>query len=419
MARAAEYLNLPFDAAIQTFRSKLNLPTQRWDDLWSEQHARAFVVAGATRQDLLCDLRGAVDKTLAEGKTLADFRKEFTGICQRRGWEPRGGKAWRASVIYNTNLSTAYAAGHYQAMTSPAVLQARPYWRYLPSSSVHPRPEHMAWYNVVLPANHPWWNTHYSPNGWGCKCGVGSLDAAELAELEAAHPAGSAHPVRREAPPMEMRSYTNRRTGEVMQIPRGIDPGWDYNPGKAAWGERLSKEAMDGWAKQGADAWERLSPGDASTFGRPARLPLDTPSAPLGPATNTAEDVEATLTDLMDGPERVYSLETDGWRHDILVNAATLARHVDPARGQYLPLLLEALTDPYEVWLSFERHRGTGRVEIRQRVVKAVAPPSGKDRGLLVVAQAIGGMLEAWTMLPVRQLAYLNRQRVGRLVYGR
>ena len=30
------------------FRDKVNMPTRRWNDLWQGQHARAFVVAGAT-----------------------------------------------------------------------------------------------------------------------------------------------------------------------------------------------------------------------------------------------------------------------------------------------------------------------------------------------------------------------------------
>ena len=53
-----------FPAAEQYFRNKVNLPTQRWDDLMRGEHARAFVVAGATRDALLTDLREAVDAAI-------------------------------------------------------------------------------------------------------------------------------------------------------------------------------------------------------------------------------------------------------------------------------------------------------------------------------------------------------------------
>jgi len=169
MRASAEYMSLPFDEAIDFFRKKLSLPTAAWTDLWKEMHQRAFTVAGAMKPELLEDLRKAVDKGISEGTTLVDFRKDFDKTVQRYGWKYKGGKAWRTAVIFNTNLSTAYAVGNYRQMTDPDVLKARPYLRYVGSSSREPRSEHMQWYNLVLPADDPFWDTHYPPNGWGCK----------------------------------------------------------------------------------------------------------------------------------------------------------------------------------------------------------------------------------------------------------
>ena len=167
MLPSAEYINLPFDEAIEFFRGKINLPTRTWKDIWKAMHARSFVVAGAMKEDLIQDLREAVQKGIADGTTLAEFRKDFDGTIERTGWKYKGGKAWRTAVIFNTNLSTAYSIGNYQQMMDPAVLKARPYLRYVGSSSANPRPEHQKWANIILPADDPWWNSHYPPNGWG------------------------------------------------------------------------------------------------------------------------------------------------------------------------------------------------------------------------------------------------------------
>ena len=77
---AIDYGSLPFDEALAFFRAKLNLPTQRWDDLLGAAHDRAFVVAGAMKADLLVDLRAAVDKAMADGTTIETFRKDFNQI---------------------------------------------------------------------------------------------------------------------------------------------------------------------------------------------------------------------------------------------------------------------------------------------------------------------------------------------------
>ncbi|MDF7809924.1 DUF935 family protein [Hymenobacter sp. YC55] len=41
------------------------------------------------------------------------------------------------------------------------------------------RPEHRKWDNITLPASHPWWQSHYPPNDWNCRC-----DAVEVVDDE-------------------------------------------------------------------------------------------------------------------------------------------------------------------------------------------------------------------------------------------
>lgn len=413
MAASAEYSSLPFDEAIRYFRDKVDLPTQAWTDLWEGMHTRAFTVAGAVQDGLLCDLRRAVDKAISEGTTLESFRKDFDALVERHGWAHKGGRAWRSKVIYEANVSTAYSAGHYKRMTDPAVRAAMPYWRYVRSSSEHPRPEHLAWVNVILRWDDPWWDEHYPPNGWGCKCGVVAMTPRQVDRLQAEE-AGGAFPVRREAPAAAHRNWVNPASGEEIRVPRGVDPGWGYNPGRAAWGKPLSREVMDSWRAQGGSAWERLTGGNWESAGRPERLPARDPRAHLGPRLTSQAEMHDALRAILGGEERAYS-----WGGgSVLANAETLSRHMPPARSQYLPLLPELLEDPEEVWLAFERHRGTGMVVLRQRLIRVVRVEP--DRTLLAVAQARKGLMEAWTMIPLtKDKAYLQAQRSGMLLHSK
>lgn len=214
--------DLSFQEQIRFFRNKLNLPTEAWDDIWQAAHDRAFVVAGAMKADLLQDLREAVTKAIEKGTTLETFRRDFRSIVAKHGWTgwtgegSKGGEAWRTRVIYETNLRTSYAAGRWAQLTDPDVLKNRPYWRYVHNDSVlHPRPLHKRWgdMRLTLRFDDPFWQTHFPPNGWGCRCRVTAVTGPQDGDATAP-PAG----------------WNARDSAGVLP---GIDRGWAYAPGAA------------------------------------------------------------------------------------------------------------------------------------------------------------------------------------------
>ncbi|MEJ1411951.1 MAG: hypothetical protein RPU60_17415, partial [Candidatus Sedimenticola sp. (ex Thyasira tokunagai)] len=145
MAPKVKYGSLPFNKAVDYYRGKLRLPTAAWTDIWQGQHAKAFVVAGAMRDELLADLQASVGSAIEQGTTLQQFRKEFDQIVNRHGWGYKGGRNWRTRVIYETNLRQAYNAGREKQMQDPKLRKHRPYGLYKHNDSVeHPRPEHLA-----------------------------------------------------------------------------------------------------------------------------------------------------------------------------------------------------------------------------------------------------------------------------------
>jgi len=214
----------PFAEQVAFFRGKLGnlVPTARWDDVFKGEHDRGFMVAGALRADLLAALAGAVDRAIAEGRSLDGFRRDFRDIVTRMGWhgwtgeDSGAGQAWRTRMIYATNASTAYAAGRL------AQLQDFPFWVYLHSdSALNPRPQHLAWNGLTLPKDHQFWATHYPPNGWGCGCHVAGARSADGARRLGGNP-DKAIP--------DGWDQTSDKTGE----PPGIDRGWGYKPGGGA-----------------------------------------------------------------------------------------------------------------------------------------------------------------------------------------
>ena len=221
---AAFGFGTPFFEQLEFFRKKLNLPTQRWDDITQGAHDRAFIVAGAAKADLLDDLQQAMFSRMADGRGLEEFRKDFRRIVATNGWTgwtgegSAAGEAWRTKVIYQTNMATSYAAGRYQQLTDPEFLKLRPSWRYVHNDSVvHPRPLHQAWGDMRLTLRHddPFWATHFPPNGWGCQCRVVPAEAPAQGDAT--------------APPDGWQEIDPKTGAEV-----GIDKGFDYEPGANA-----------------------------------------------------------------------------------------------------------------------------------------------------------------------------------------
>lgn len=250
--------DVPFDEAIAFFRAKLNLPTRTWTDLWQDQHAAAFSVAGAMKADLIQDLRTAVDKAIAQGTTLQDFRRDFAAIVKRNGWSYRGSFEWRTRTIFETNLRMAYAAGKWQQ--AQATADEFPYLRYVAVLDDRTRPDHRTWHGTILPVGHPWWRTHYPPNGWGCRCTVQQVNDRDLRRR--------GWRVQPEAPrdplvPKQVRDIDGTRT---VQVPRGIDPGFAYNVGEARQGLPAAQIA----ARQVALKYADLDPPLAARFAQAA-----------------------------------------------------------------------------------------------------------------------------------------------------
>ncbi len=260
MAELAAVYRRPFAEQVAALRLRLGnqIPTGAWDDLWKSQHDRAFVVAGAMKADLLADLAAAVEKTIAGEGTLQSFRKDFREIVQRRGWyawtveDTDQGQAWRTKVIYQTNMRTSYMAGQHAQL----VKAGYKYWVYRHGGSADPRVEHLGWDGLILPADHPFWKTHYPPNGWGCSCYVLGARSMKAARRLGGNP---------DIVLPEGWAALKPATGE----PHGIGKGWGYAPGRS-----VADEINELVAGKVAKLPKRIAEDLEKDIGQPPAAPM-------------------------------------------------------------------------------------------------------------------------------------------------
>lgn len=226
--------------AIDWFASKQLTPSFDYRDVYREEHAYAFVVAKVMQIDVLQTIRDDLIKSLKDGGTYQQFQKEITHTLQKLGWwgkqeqvdpytqEKRAvqlGSPRRLKTIYRVNMRTARAAGQWQRIERTRA--SHPYLVYELGASREHREQHVKWAGIILPSNHPFWQTHYPPNGWGCKCRVRQVSQREYDRLSATGKYLT------EAPSIDRKEWINKRSGEVLQVPDGIDPSFDVNAGTA------------------------------------------------------------------------------------------------------------------------------------------------------------------------------------------
>lgn len=258
-------ISLPPARAIKYLKDKDYKFSWDWEEIWQEAHKKSFTVAKVMRQDILNDIREIVEKSMEEGLTLQQFKKELESKLKNKGWwgiisgtpdEVRAelkkrklikdaklipdevitiqlGSPWRLKTIYRTNIQTAYMAGRYKEQIDN--VDNRPYFQYVAVMDKRTRPAHAQLNGRVFKYNDEFWNSFYPPNGWGCRCRVRALSADNIKERDLGVDSSQGQISQ------EMR-LVSKKTGELRPVSVYKDPltghkiepdvGWSYNPGK-------------------------------------------------------------------------------------------------------------------------------------------------------------------------------------------
>ncbi len=172
--------DMTFDEAVNYFKERVPITPARFYALVEEYRSLAFTVSGYTKVQILKCFYEEILTALEEGNTLYEFQTNMNDFLESQGYE--GLTPFQADNIFHTNIQTAYNVGHYEQMTSPSVMQLRPYWQYDAVNDARTRPSHLAMDGRVFPADSPVWDTWFPPNGFRCRCTVRTLSEHQVRE---------------------------------------------------------------------------------------------------------------------------------------------------------------------------------------------------------------------------------------------
>jgi len=181
----------PNEDAIAFIANKPLVSREVFNKLLPELKALAFTISGVQGADTLQRVRDRI-ADLPAGGDWDDIKKQILPEItpyfvdpdadeEERAAQERAAST-RAELLIRTHGQQAYATAQYGMLNEQRDLF--PNWQYLTLGDGHVRPTHAALDGIVLPANHEFWNSHYPPWEWGCRCQVVPLTRGETAKMQ-------------------------------------------------------------------------------------------------------------------------------------------------------------------------------------------------------------------------------------------
>ncbi|MBF9263572.1 phage head morphogenesis protein [Paracidovorax cattleyae] len=236
-----------------------------WQDVYQDEHSYQFTVSRLTRLDLLQALHDGIVKSVEGDLSRSDWMRDVEQLLRDAGWwgtkavtDPVDGDikltrfdAARLRLIYDVNTRQAFSTGLWDRVARSK--RTHPFVRYITRQDERVRASHRAWDNLALSVDDPFWLQHWPPNGWRCRCRVMPMSQRDYDKgYTMGRPGAETNPdaplvrtpLKTQAPMVVLEEYVNPRTGEVSQVPRGVDPGFAYNPGIAR--KQALQQLVDG-----------------------------------------------------------------------------------------------------------------------------------------------------------------------------
>lgn len=166
--------NLAPEASVEYLGTKVSRSSFNWYDTLEGGHQKSFTVAKATQAEVLDSIRGALEKSLANGESFETFQKGLKPELVNLGWWGKNAKGeilgtpYRLKNIYSTNIQQSYNAGREKRFKRHEKM--RPFGEYVAVLDSVTRVSHRTLDGIVAMLSDPFWATYTPSNGYLCRC---------------------------------------------------------------------------------------------------------------------------------------------------------------------------------------------------------------------------------------------------------
>ena len=170
------------DAAASVLDAKRLLPKREFDALSAGYKRYAFTVAWVDSNALLETVRSALSEAVRKGRTYDTWRTTVDAAFESSGYVHPGVKGertlmpWHLETVFETNVMSAYSAANWDLLRHPDVVGIFPKYLLNVIDDGRTSPICLPLIGTVLPADHPFWLTHWPPLHYRCRSTVIGLD---------------------------------------------------------------------------------------------------------------------------------------------------------------------------------------------------------------------------------------------------
>lgn len=168
----------PHAEAAALIRDKAAVTRDVFDVLLPELRGRAFTVTGIEDANTLQRIRDMV-ADLPQGSVWNEVKGNLVDELKPALGD---GADRRAELLLRTHAFQAFQASNWRVAQADADTT---HLQYLATEDDRVRDSHLALNGLILPKNDPFWDKHFPPWEWGCRCRVRPMNPDFVAEAKA------------------------------------------------------------------------------------------------------------------------------------------------------------------------------------------------------------------------------------------
>ena len=180
----------PHVEAADVIRKKGVVSREVFDQLLPELKARALLITGIEHAGALQDIRDRIAE-VPEGALWDDVKGDIAETISAFFWKDGmdreeydkliAASERRAELLLRMNANQAYAVAQWRM--AQETKDTHPFFEYATIGDNRVREAHEVLDGIVLPVDHPFWDSHYPPWDWGCRCQLIQIGDATMESI--------------------------------------------------------------------------------------------------------------------------------------------------------------------------------------------------------------------------------------------